>query len=88
MIRSTSHRLFGLFLTLILAVMPAALQACATCYGASDSPMARGMNAGIMTLLVVIGGVLAGIVAFFVYVIRRGASMSAAAGTESSSHNN
>jgi hypothetical protein len=42
--------------------------ACATCYGASDSPLAQGMNWGIATLLGVIGCVLAGVVAFFVHV--------------------
>jgi hypothetical protein len=42
--------------------------ACATCYGASDSPLAQGMNWGIATLLGVIGAVLAGVVAFFVHV--------------------
>jgi hypothetical protein len=33
------------------AASPSAL-ACATCYGASDSPLAQGMNWGILTLLV------------------------------------
>ena len=47
--------------------------ACATCYGASDSPLAQGMNWGIVTLLGVIGTVLAGVVAFFVHVGLRSA---------------
>lgn len=51
-----------------LVTLPGAVQACATCYGESDSPMAQGMNWGIMTLLVVIGCVLAGIVSFFAYL--------------------
>jgi hypothetical protein len=42
--------------------------ACATCYGASDSPLAQGMNWGILTLLCVIGAVLTGVAAFFVHV--------------------
>jgi hypothetical protein len=38
--------------------------------------MADGMNAGIFTLLIVVGGTLAGIAVFFIYIIRRGARMS------------
>ena len=50
--------------------------ACATCFGESDAPMADGMNAGIFTLLIVVGGTLAGIAGFFIYIIRRGARMT------------
>jgi uncharacterized membrane protein len=46
-------------------------QACATCFGASDSPMAQGMNLGILSLLGVIGFVLMGVVAFFGYLAWR-----------------
>jgi len=52
--------------------------ACATCYGASDSPLAKGMNWGIMVLLGFIGSVLAGIVAFFIHVGRNSAKLAAA----------
>jgi hypothetical protein len=51
--------------------------ACATCYGASDSPLAQGMNWGIATLLGVIGCVLAGVVAFFVHVGVRSSKLNA-----------
>ena len=44
-------------------------RACATCYGESDAPMAEGMNAGIFTLLIVVGGTRAGIAGFFIYSI-------------------
>jgi hypothetical protein len=50
--------------------------ACATCYGASDSPLAQGMNWGIMVLLGFIGSVMLGIVAFFVHVGRNSGKMS------------
>jgi len=53
--------------------------ACATCYGASDSPLAQGMNWGIAALLGVIGSVLAGVVAFFVHVGVRSAKVNAGA---------
>ena len=52
---------------------------CAACMGNSDSAMAVGMAWGIMTLLVVVGGVLVGIAAFFVYLARRAASVSESA---------
>jgi len=48
--------------------------ACAACFGASDSAMAKGMNAGILALLTVIGTVLAGAASFFVFLARRAAS--------------
>jgi hypothetical protein len=51
--------------------------ACAACYGASDSPMAQGMNWGIFVLLGFIGTVLTGVVAFFVHIGRNSAKMSA-----------
>ena len=37
-----------------MAFQPASLFACAACYGASDSPMAKGMNWGIFSLLGVV----------------------------------
>jgi hypothetical protein len=50
--------------------------ACAACYGQSDSPMAHGMNAGIFALLGVIGTVLCGAAAFFVFLARRAAAVA------------
>jgi hypothetical protein len=64
------------------AASPSAL-ACATCYGASDSPLAQGMNWGILTLLGFIGAVLFGIVAFFVHVIRNEARLEQTSQTQS-----
>ena len=61
---------------LAIAAQSSAL-ACATCYGASDSPLAQGMNWGIATLLGVIGSVLFGVVAFFVHVGRNSARLNA-----------
>ena len=51
-----------------------AFLACATCYGASDSPMARGMNWGIFTLLGVITFVLLSIASVGFVLARRAAS--------------
>jgi hypothetical protein len=54
---------------------PRAAFACAACYGQSDSPLAQGMNWGIMTLLGVIFSVMSGIVVFFVHVGRKSGSL-------------
>ena len=51
--------------------------ACATCFGESDSAMAEGMNAGVLTLLIIVGGTLAGIASFFIYLICRGSRHAA-----------
>jgi hypothetical protein len=56
------------------AFQPASLFACAACYGASDSPMARGMNWGIFSLLGVVTMVLGGIASFFVYLGKKSAA--------------
>jgi len=45
--------------------------ACPVCFGASDSPLALGVNAGIYFLLAITVVVLAGFASFFVYLMRR-----------------
>ncbi len=59
-----------------LALQPASLFACAACYGASDSPMAKGMNWGIFSLLGVVVMVLGSIASFFVYLGKRSSDMA------------
>lgn len=51
--------------------------ACAACYGQSDSPMAAGMNWGILSLLGMIVLVLGGVAAFFVFLASRSAPLAA-----------
>ena len=65
-------------LALALAASPRTVWACAACYGQSDSPMAQGMNWGILSLLGVVVLVLGGVAAFFVYLARKSAAISAA----------
>jgi hypothetical protein len=60
----------------IALAQPASVSACATCFGASDSPLAQGMNWGILTLLLIIFCVLTGIVGFFVHLGWRGRTVS------------
>lgn len=50
------------------------LLACAACYGASDSPMAQGMNWGIFSLMGVVAVVLGSIATFFVFIGKRSAA--------------
>ena len=45
--------------------------ACSACYGASDSPLAKGMNWGILSLLAVVVCVLGTFATFFVYLAKK-----------------
>jgi len=74
-------------LSLGLAFAPACpLHACAMCYGKTDSPLAAGMNWGIMSLLVVVVMVLGSIASFFVFLARRAAGIARTAVAEGSSN--
>jgi len=66
----------GAGLTCVAHINDAAL-GCAACTGRSDSPMAQGMNAGILALLGVITTVLCGAASFFVMLARRAAAAKA-----------
>ena len=63
----------ALLAALALAAAPQSVFACATCFGKSDSDLARAMNWGILSLLAVVIFVLGGIAAFFIYLARRAA---------------
>ena len=63
-------------LALPLAAVPGTVQACATCFGQSDSRLAAGMNWGIFSLLVVVTCVLSAFGCFFVYLSRRAAAVT------------
>lgn len=65
---------FLLFALVVFLVSALDASACAACFGSSDSKLAQGMNAGIFTLLGVVGGVLFGIAGFFFYIVRRAAT--------------
>jgi hypothetical protein len=64
-------------LILSLALDPTSLWACTACFGQSDSPLAAGMNWGILTLLATIVTVLGAFIAFFVFLARRAATAAA-----------
>jgi len=57
-----------------IALHPASLFACAACYGASDSPLAKGMNWGIFSLLGVVVMVLGSVASFFVFIGKKAAA--------------
>jgi hypothetical protein len=72
-----------LFLSIFLGAIfvasaPSAL-GCATCFGASDSPMAQGMNWGIFSLLAVVVCMLSAVAGFFVFLAKKSAQFSASA---------
>jgi hypothetical protein len=67
--------LLFLLSAVLLSWSSSPVQACAACFGKSDSNMAQGMNMGIFALLLVITSVLCGIAGFFVYVARRTAQL-------------
>jgi fructose-specific phosphotransferase system IIC component len=62
------------------ALAPARSLACAACYGGNiDSPMTDAMNWGILTLLGVVGTVLAAFLTFLIYAIRKSEALETAA---------
>ncbi len=70
-------KFFFSFLLVGLSTAPSAM-ACATCFGASDSPMAQGMNWGIFSLLIVITCMLSGIAGFFFFLSKKSAQTTSA----------
>jgi hypothetical protein len=65
---------FFAIMAVILAATSNGARACAMCYGKSDSPLAKGMNWGIASLLVVVVGVLSGVATFGIFLARRAAA--------------
>ena len=66
-------RTYGLLIfALALAAWPSAVEACAVCFGAPDSPMTKGMQWGIASLIFILIPVLGGVGGFFVFLARRG----------------
>ena len=55
---------------------PDAVMACAVCGGDPEAPMSQGMSMGILTLLIIIGGVLIGFSTFFLFLRYRAKSFS------------
>ena len=62
---------FYAVLVLALGAVTLDATACSTCFGQSDDDLARGMNAGIFSLLAVVAVVLSAFATFFVYLAKR-----------------
>jgi len=83
-VKRFTHITFLAAVLLTLTAVPTRVLACATCYGASDSPLAQGMNWGIVTLLAFVGLVLGSITVFFVHIGRRSARFNSAEQSQNS----
>ena len=57
--------------TLALVAAPRAALACPVCFGQSDSPLAKGVNMGVLFLLGTIIAVLVAFASFIIYLARR-----------------
>jgi len=71
-----------LVIALVLVALSPSAQACAACFGQNDGPLAKGMNAGIFTLLGVVGLVLAGFFVLMIYLVRRASVYSESMGQQ------
>jgi hypothetical protein len=58
-------------ITSLLLAAPRLAFACPVCFGDVSSPMAAAANMGILFMLVIVGGMLAGFASFFIYLARR-----------------
>ena len=57
--------------TIALIAAPRVALACPVCFGQSDSPLAKGVNMGVLFLLGTITAVLIGFASFMIYLARR-----------------
>ncbi len=57
--------------TVALIAAPRVALACPVCFGQSDSPLAKGVNMGVLFMLGTITAVLIGFASFMVYLARR-----------------
>lgn len=57
----------------VVLVAPHSAWACAACSGRSDDVMAQGLNAAVLTMMLVLLTVLGSLVGFMAYLIRRAA---------------
>lgn len=64
-------RSLSLLAALVASSWPAAANACSVCMGADDSKVGGAINAAIFLLLGCIGGVLALLVTFGIYLMKR-----------------
>ncbi len=75
----------GVLVVAGVLLLPEMAAACATCFGDPDSPMTKGLNKGILTLLGFIGLVQVGIVRVAWTMRQRSKKLAEASGSDSSS---
>jgi hypothetical protein len=62
---------FRVLVTMALLAAPRVVLACPVCFGQSDSPLAKGVNMGVLFMLGTITAVLIGFAGFMIYLARR-----------------
>jgi heme/copper-type cytochrome/quinol oxidase subunit 2 len=75
-----AKRLTIALIALAVTLLPQELLACAVCAGDKNSQMGKAADAGVLTLLLIIMAVLAGIAVFFIYIVRRTARLEQQSG--------
>ncbi|KAA3598446.1 MAG: hypothetical protein DWQ06_12060 [Calditrichaeota bacterium] len=70
------NKLFFSLVACFTFVIPKVTMACAVCYGASDDPMTKGVEAGVIALLGILAPVLGGIIFFGVNMNKRAKMVS------------
>lgn len=69
-------RLSAAALALTALLLPLNGEACAVCFGATDSPLGKGLHWGVFVLLLIVTLVLSAFAAFAIYLVRRGAMVA------------
>jgi hypothetical protein len=71
-LRTQRARLFrSVLVAFVFVAAPRAALACPVCFGENDSPLALGINYGILAMLGLIGGLWIAFGSFFIYLRRR-----------------
>jgi len=68
---ASARAAFRVLVTMALVAAPRAALACPVCFGQSDSPLAKGVNMGVLFMLGTITAVLIGFAGFMIYLARR-----------------
>lgn len=66
-----------LLLAFLAVTLPHTAEACAVCFGKTDSPLGKGLHWGVLALLTFILLMLGGVAGFAVYLARRARSVAA-----------
>jgi hypothetical protein len=70
-VTANARAVLRVVVTMALLAAPRVVLACPVCFGQSDSPLAKGVNMGVLFMLGTITAVLIGFAAFMIYLARR-----------------